>query len=863
MQATFLAILLSLNAHAEGPEAAFPVAEGTLHARAWSDEVLQFEFRRSNDPEKSALFQTSPYVAKTRGLPDFSGPQEFTTTPDGFRTKALNVRVDQDGHCVEVARISDDEGREPTRLCAEANKKGAGFGGFTLARGSTRAAYGLGEYFDPARLGQANGDWLGRRRVPGNGEGNAMIGFHGGATGNAQFPVFYALRKQAPYGLFVDELNAQSWDLTGDPFRVSVRALPLRIFYLGGKTLPEVRSNYMRLTGYPPVPPRKAFGLWVSEYGFNDWNELRSKLKTLRANQFPVDGFVLDLQWFGGVKEQSPFSSMGKIRFDETKFPRPRQTIAELRRQGIGLVTIEEPYVSSGLPEFRRLEKQGFLLREHPARRHALVIDENPWWGVGGMVDYTNSDGAKLWHDWKRQPLTELGILGHWTDLGEPEMYRRKGSSRTGYYAGIPELGRYTQAEVHNAYGLFWAESIYDGYRRRGVARRPWILARSGGSGIQRYGTAMWSADIGSNFGSLNSHLNAQLQMSFSGMDYFGSDLGGFHRSGAELEPGVTIDDLYTQWFAIGAAFDVPMRPHTENVANTKETAPDRVGHLESNRENLRQRVRLTPYYYSLAHAAYLYGDPIVPPIAYYYADAPVVDGMDPRQIGAQKLIGRDLLAGAAPAKELKEQTIYLPPGEWVDYLSGAFHASERGQTLKNFPLWRDGLFRLPLFAKGGAVIPEMHVDERTQNVEGKQRDELIVRAFPSATGVKGEFTLYEDDGETVAYERGAVARTFLEQRFEKGQRHLEIAATAGRFAGQKDARPYRVAFVLRPEEASATCSVKLNGKPLALRKGPKEFEAAVDGAWLEQNVFWAKSRSLTIRSNKTFVLDCASKASQ
>ena len=43
------------------------------------------------------------------------------------------------------------------------------------------------------------------------------------------------------------------------------------------------------------------FGLWVSEDGYDQWEELDSKLKTLRDPQFPLDGFVLDLEWFGGI----------------------------------------------------------------------------------------------------------------------------------------------------------------------------------------------------------------------------------------------------------------------------------------------------------------------------------------------------------------------------------------------------------------------------------------------------------------------------------------------------------------------------------------------------------------------------------
>ena len=47
--------------------------------------------------------------------------------------------------------------------------------------------------------------------------------------------------------------------------------------------------------------------------------------------------------------------------------------------------------------------------------------------------------------------------------------------------------------------------------------------------------------------------------MSMSGMDYFGADIGGFHRGG-----GGDLNNTYTEWFANGMMFDVPGRPHTE-----------------------------------------------------------------------------------------------------------------------------------------------------------------------------------------------------------------------------------------------------------------------------------------------------------
>ncbi|MDF5726925.1 MAG: glycoside hydrolase family 31 protein [Rhizonema sp. PD38] len=156
---------------------------------------------------------------------------------------------------------------------------------------------------------------------------------------------------------------------------------------------------------------------------------------------------------------------------------------------------------------------------------------------------------------------------------------------------------------------------------------RPFILTRSGAAGIQRYGAALWSGDIGSNLQSLASHFNAQMHMSFSGIDYYGADIGGFERAAL---PGNDWqgsnrryeDETYTQWFANGAWFDIPVRPHTHNqfiIAKPPyQTSPDRIGNIQSNLVNIRQRYELIPYYYSLAYRAHLFGEPVIAPLPFY-----------------------------------------------------------------------------------------------------------------------------------------------------------------------------------------------------------------------------------------------------
>jgi alpha-glucosidase len=244
------------------------------------------------------------------------------------------------------------------------------------------------------------------------------------------------------------------------------------------------------------------------------------------------------------------------------------------------------------------------------------------------MIDWSDPAAGAWIHDNRRFPnLVRKGVVAHWTDLGEPESFRREGC-----YDGVETTasGRKNEhSDIHNLYNLLWNKSIWDGYvAHQGEAdlqgrsnQRPFIVTRSGAAGTQRFGAAMWSGDIPSSLRALAAHANAQLHMAFSGIDYYGADIGGFRREALPYNDkqgryrGYE-SELYTQWFANGAWFDVPVRPHTDNefvtVQPPYQTAPDRVGKKLSNLANLRQRYELIPYCYSLAYRAYLFGEPLV-----------------------------------------------------------------------------------------------------------------------------------------------------------------------------------------------------------------------------------------------------------
>jgi alpha-glucosidase len=229
-----------------------------------------------------------------------------------------------------------------------------------------------------------------------------------------------------------------------------------------------------------------------------------------------------------------------------------------------------------------------------------------------------------------------------------------------------------------------------------------------------------------------------QQHMMWSGVDYYGSDIGGFHRAGLGVSPRADADlnTLYTQWFAYSSLFEVPVRPHTENLCNCKETAPDRMGNVASNRASIELRYRLLPYYYSLAYAAWLDGEPVFPSLEYYYDDPQV------RGLGHEKMIGPSLVGAAVAAVDANDVSLYLPAGDWYDFRGGAV-TSSRGETV-TVPVHIDGRFQLPLYARDGAIVP-------TENG--------LLRVFGSKPN---SFDWYDDDGVSTAYQRGDYSQTHV-----------------------------------------------------------------------------------------------------
>jgi len=824
----------------------FSAAGKYLVVEVLRDDIFHFELGLNGGPAITAPVATSPMVLKT----DYPGPTAINISGGTIETPEIRATVNASSLCVSL--FDKVRNAALTTVCPNAFTGNWG-SGVSVSKGAMFNAYGLGNYFDYGRASSsAEGDWIGKKWSSwDNTEGNARRAMAQGSPSVSQFPVIDVLGAgKLNYSLFFDHTHKYETDFSRDPWAFASFGTTLRWYAMSGADLPDIRGDFMELVGKPRVPPRKAFGLWISKFGYRSWDGVERAISSLQQDNFPVDGVALDLFWFGGrfINDQNrnqfnfDQSRFGSLRFDTNAFPDPAGKIRSLRDRGVGIMPIEESLVSDGSVMFSNFGDVMSSLRNNSYVAQCGVgtpcrIVNNPWWGKGWYLDWTNAAARQFWHDNRRKHLTDMGVLGHWCDLGEPEINQY---SPTAFYAGLPG-NLHAHNEVHNLYGFLWMQGIAEGYARNATQARPFMLTRAGAPGIQRFGATMWSGDINSNHESLRAQINSQMHMSLAGVDYYGSDAGGFFG-------GNSGSDLYRMWLADNAMTDFPLRPHSwaaEDVNDNQSFAPNNASteFKSSNRATVRTKYELIPYTYSLAHRAHRFGEPVTPPVFYYYqADT------NTRTTASQKMSGRDLLfaLGTEPGQNRKE--VYLPADAWYDYFSDAYMNRDSGNNPNvtgpfasqrvSFDFYRSGVLRLPIYARGGAIIPIMKVDDATADAFGRKRQngglgslptELVARVFAGPNGVRSEFTVFEDDGTTSSYEAGAVRTTRLTQITSGKTTMVTVGPAVGSYDGAPTTRNTEI-WLSTPWRGSVL--VSLDGVALGAKVTRAQFDAASEACF-------------------------------
>lgn len=484
---------------------------------------------------------------------------------------------------------------------------------------------------------------------------------------------------------------------------------PVSYFFINGaNTLADVTTQLSALTGRQPLPPLWSLGYITSKYGYHDERETRGVVDTLKRAGYPLDGIVLDLYWYG--KEQD----MGRLEWDPQQWPNARKMLADLKKKGINLIAISQPYVlrnGRALDNYNALAAEGMLVADSTGTAPQEV---KIWVGEGGMFDVSNP-ATRGWLSDRYKQLTDMGVGGWWGDLGEPEVHPESALHANGLPARL----------YHNRYGNDWSEIISDLFAKEYPDTRLLTMMRGGTIGLQRYSVFPWSTDVSRSWGGLQPQVTIMLNSGLSGMGYMGHDVGGFAVDPANPEDA----ELYVRWLQLGT-FSPMLRTHAQFKAE-----PYHYPQYETIiKQLILDRYRWLPYNYTLAYENASKGWPLVRPLNFYEADS---HGKYDN-ITDEYLWGSEVLVAPVMQQGASERTVTFPGGTWVDYANPAIKYPGNTTITYHAPL-----DVLPLFVKAGAFIP---MAEYKMNSTADYRPNQFTVYFYPVAGVESEYTMYDDN---------------------------------------------------------------------------------------------------------------------
>ena len=504
----------------------------------------------------------------------------------------------------------------------------------------------------------------------------------------------------------------------------------------------EMIASYRELTGEAPMMPRWATGYIHCRERFHSSDEILATAKRFREEQMPIDVLVQDWQYWGKYGWNS-------MQFDEEHYPDPKLLTDSLHHQGIKLM----------LSVWSKIDKNSEVGRQMVQQGH--YIPNTDW------IDFFSTDAASAYWSNFSSRLLPTGVDAWWQDATEPENDDLAGR-RVNH-------GRWSGEQVRNVYPLLVNKTVYEGLRKDRPQQRPMILTRCGFPGIQRYGSALWSGDVGNDWETFRRQLTAGLGMQAAGIPWWTYDAGGFFRPRNQYNDQDYIDRML-RWIETSVYLPL-MRVH----GYMSNTEPWNYGREAQDiiTQCLNERYRLQSYIYSHAAAISTDGYTLMRPLVFDFAgDEKAL------QQKYEYMFGSSLLVSPVTEAAGGQWDTYLPKVAhgWYEYHTGKRH--EGGQTVTT----AIDKAHIPVFVRGGSILPlasDPLVSSKTLNAP------MEIRIYP---GADAAFSLYEDDGWSNDYEKGQCSR--INFRWDDAKHQFTIDNREGRFANMPETRQFIVKLV-------------------------------------------------------------------
>ena len=563
------------------------------------------------------------------------------------------------------------------------------------------------------------------------------------------------------FGLFVDFPGKVYYDIgytRHDLFSFHTETPDYDLYLLSGGNENAICKEFRTLIGRSYIPPRWAFGLAQSRWGYKTEEDVREVARQYKEHDLPLDMICMDIDY---MQDYADFT------VNKERFPDLAKLSADLKAQGIRLVPIidagvridpNDPTCTEGL-------EKGYFCKKADGTPFVAAV----WPGKAYFADFLRPE-VREWFGHKYKALTDCGIEGFWNDMNEPSLFYSPERLRAflNDMAALREKDNIEQEEffprviggamglmnspadyasfyhevdgqkvrhdqVHNLYGGSMTRAAGEAFADLRPGQRTLLYSRSSFIGSHRYG-GIWLGDNNSSWAQLLANIQMMPSVQMCGFLYSGADLCGFSSD--------TTPDLALRWLEFGLLTPL-MRNHSAVGTRMQEyyRFPEV---LPAVRNMIRLRYALLPYLYSEFMKAALENTSYFRPLAFDYPDDP-----DAREVEDQLLLGEGLMAAPVYVQNAHGRHVYLPEPMKLLRLRAVDDYDEEILPAGHHYI-RCALDEMLLFIRPGHIIPVAQPANNTAELDDAS---LTLWSF-LPNGESAEYRMYRDDGVTTEYEK-------------------------------------------------------------------------------------------------------------
>ncbi|GFZ38804.1 glycoside hydrolase family 31 protein [Bacteroides nordii] len=554
-----------------------------------------------------------------------------------------------------------------------------------------------------------------------NGRTHAPVPFYISSQGygvfinSARYITVYAgsgALKDSPNAPVAKDRNTdKSWSSRpySDAVSILVPAPGTEIYLFAGPTPMDVVRRYNLFCGGGTLPPRWGLGFTQRTQKLYTAEQVKQEADEFERQGYPLDFIGLEPGW---QSKAYPCT----FEWDATRYPDPSGFVKDMLDKGVRINLWTNPYVSPDSKLYKDM---------YPVSGSHTV-----WCGI--VPDLAGEKARSLWKNKLNKEHVGIGVSGYKVD--EVDGYD--------YYLW-PDVATFPSGvsaeQMRQTYGLWVQRTTAELYKARN--QRTFGLVRASNAGASSMPYVIYN-----DYYSHPDFITALINSGYCGVLWT-----------PEVRSSKSAEDWLRRFQSVVFS---PMAMINAWSSGTKPWTFPEVA--EQVKEYALLRMQMMPYWYT-EFARYHFDG--IPPFrgmsleAGFNPDAAVTTELKEKslednpyleavtkEIKDQYMAGEYLLV-APMFKGQTERKVVLPQGDWYDFYTGAYVGN--GETITVTP----GLDRIPVYVKDGAIIPMM--EPMLHAPKPGVKVNLEIRHYGKANG---SYRLYDDDGETFDYEKGAFA---------------------------------------------------------------------------------------------------------